>query len=826
MRTTSPTHDAPSSRPAPHEAAASTLSAGHLPFHPGVSGRTLAHLDFARILERLAEEARTVLGARLARVPRLFADRERVIHELSLTSEMRWLSDHARPPPFGGISDVSRLLAYAAKEGALEAADLLQIADTLRGMWLLRTFLEGVREETPGLYAAGVAVPEIRHVHEALYGAFDEDGTLRDDASPDLAELRVRRRSLHERVRRRIGELLRDSNVKAHLQDDYFTIREDRYVLPVRSGERGEVEGIIHGSSQTGQTLYIEPAELVTLNNELKLCEQAVLLEEHRILAGLTALVAAHRDEIDVALQVVAELDVICARGRLAAAMGAHAPAVPEDASEIVLDAARNPHLQLRGVPVVPNDVKLGGDFRMLVLTGPNAGGKTVTLNTVGLCALMARAGLHIPCGPDSRLPVYSQILTLLGDNQDLQADLSTFSGHLERVREILEQVGPNSLVLLDELAVGTEPSQGAALALAVAEAIVDRGAIGVVTTHYERLKTMSLGDGRFQNGAVGLDERTHEPTYLLTLGMPGSSSALEVAARLGLDPDVIDRAAELLGDKGRSMERVLQQLDEEKERLRKERERFTRQRERLERELSSIEAERARIEEEGDLLVRKAREEALEEIAAIRRRMALIIRDLQREPSGKVVQRRRVQVSEAERRLQEEARALGQELPKAADEYPELPRSEARPGLEVWVPAFGREGIIAEVRGNKAIVALGSIRTTVALSGLRLPKAKKVSKAPRAVPDIRELAAPPRTSDNTCDVRGQRVEEALDAVERFLDAAMLKNWSAVFVLHGHGTGRLKSGLRDGLQRSRYVERFEAAAPDHGGDAVTLVWLR
>lgn len=801
---------------------------GAVPLHPGVPDQTLIDLDFPRVLARLAEHARTVLGQRLARVPRLWEDVGRVRRELGLTTEVRLLVDAGTPPPLGGISDVGAFLDHAAKQGALEASELLQIADSLRGMWLLRRYLDAERENAPGLFIIGTALPDLEHLHTRLYDTFDDDGTISDDASPALEGLRARRRALHEQVHRRIQQLLKDDETKSRLQDQYFTIREDRYVLPVRSGERGAVDGIIHGSSQTGQTLYIEPAELVGVNNELKLCEQAVALEEYKILSRLTDLLREHRAEIRAGLEVVAEIDVILARARLAIEMEAHPPIVSTD-GPIRLNRARNPLLVLRRIPVVANDVTVGDGFSLLVLTGPNAGGKTVTLGTTGLCALMTRAGLHLPVGPDSAMPVYTRVLTVVGDNQDLQSDLSTFSGHVKRVQDVLDRVQARSLVLLDELAVGTEPSQGAALGIAMCEAIADRGATGIVTTHYERMKTLSLEDPRFKNGAVGLDDKTHEPTYRLTMGLPGSSSALEIAARQGLDSGVVERAGALLGDRGRSLERALQQLDMERTALDAERLALLAERRDIGNERRILAAEQERLTKDGDRLVREARADALQEITQIRQQLGAIVKDLQKSPDARSVQKRRVQVSELEKAL---VKGKTDNKPAAQEEVEEeqrpLERSEAAVGIPVWVPAFSKEGRIEEVRGGKVVVSVGSIRTTVPIASLKHPKVgpKRPSTRARAPVTVRPLAPPPRSPDNTCDVRGHRMDEALEKVDRFLDQALLKSWAVVFVLHGHGTGRLKAGLRDALRTSHYVDRWEKAIPDHGGDAVTVVWLQ
>ena len=802
----------------------------------GIPERTLADLDFARVLARLSWHTRTTLGEVLATTPRFFARASRVRHELELVSEMRGLVDAQNSPPFGGISDVRPILVRAAKAGTLDGEDLLLVAGCLRGVWLLRRFLLSRADDLPLLCDLAMKLPEIDGVHETLFDAFEENGELSDDATAALFELRNKKRALHERLRRRVQSMLHAKGVEERLMDSYYTVRDERYVLPVKSGERAEVDGIIHGSSHTGRTLFIEPAELVGLNNELKLCEQEVMREEHRILAELTRLVAGHKVELELSLDVAAEVDLIYGRARLAAEMDAHAPILSDD-DAVRLDQARNPLLVLRGIPVVANDIEVGGERRLLVITGPNAGGKTVTLSTLGLCALMVRAGLHIPVGPDSRVPVYGKILTVLGDNQDLQADLSTFSGHLERLKALLVEASQGSLVLLDEIAVGTAPGQGAALAISVLESLVDRGAVGCVTTHYERLKTLSLENDRFQNAAVALDKETGEPTYRLRLGMPGSSSGLDMAERLGLPADIVARAREILGGGLANVEKSLQRLDAERGRLEASRAAVEEERAALDKQRRRLEREELRLQEAGEDLVRSTREEAIAELEEARAQIRAVVRELQRDPTQSSAHKRRIKLAEVEKRLQAaEQQAANPAAPSPAEPKGPAPLApgEAVVGMSVYVPSLLRVGTITEIKGKQAQVSVGNIRTRIPLKKLmRPPEVKKPrsepirrkhSAAANAQPD--EVAMPPRASDNTVDVRGHRLDEAVAKVEQFLDDAILRKRTVVYVLHGHGTGRLKSGLRDGFKRSRYVARYDVADPDKGGDAVTVVWLK
>ena len=659
--------------------------------------------------------------------------------------------------------------------------------------------------------------------------------------------------------------MLRDEEVLEHLQDTWFTIREDRYVLPVRSGERSDVDGIIHGSSQTGRTLFIEPAELVPINNELKLLEQAVKVEEQRILAWLSEGVGEHADALLSGLVEAAKLDGAGARGRLADEMGARTVTIATS-DRIRLMASINPILALRGVPVVQNDIILDGVSRFLVITGPNAGGKTVTLSTLGLFGLMLRAGLALPVGDGSELPVFGEIAAILGDAQDLGADLSTFSGHLTRLVAAQVQVarakttGQPCLLLLDELAAGTEPEQGSALGMALLETFADAGAVGAVTTHFDRLKTLSLGDPRFVNAAVGFDAGSKRPTYRLSFGTPGSSSAFDIARRIGLDSATLDRASALMGDESRSLDAILKRLEAERDALSAERELVRAERKRVAHDRDLLARKIERLELEGQNAVLEQKRKALAEVAEARELIASITRELQRDRDPRTVERRRVKIAETEKKLREGLPA--NEQPRKVMRRLPVTVEEAASGLPVYVPHLDREGVIESVRGANIGVVLGDLRLNVKLDDLLHGKPRLVEmdtsssnklkplmkterttpphpKSPRAAPRTgpqrisppgasptpAPAGPPPRSPDITCDVRGMRADEALSLIDRFLDGITLAGRNVAFVLHGHGTGRLKAQVREAFRTSRYVDSWEPASEEHGGDAVTLVWL-
>jgi DNA mismatch repair protein MutS2 len=761
------------------------------------------------------------MGARIVGEARFFSAPSRVQQELNLTTEMVALWQLDKKAPMGGIKDISGLLGAANKDRVLDAPEILEVADCIRGVWLLRGFIEANHEDAPLLSELASATREMDFFHDEIYVLFDDNGELAGSASEQLGSMRKSARSLHRRIRSKIEGMLADLAIREHLQDDYFTVRENRYVLPVRLGEKPFVAGIIHGSSQTGQTLFIEPESLVPLNNELKLCEHSIALEERRILAQSTRKIGSRHKEILVMLELAVTIDTICARARLAIEMEAKAPLLCAQGS-VSLKQARNPILVLRGLNVVANDIALSDDWQVLILSGPNAGGKTVTMSTLGLFALMLRAGLLIPAHESSTMPIFGEVLMVKGDQQDLNADLSSFSGHLKRLQEVLAAMTEKSLVLIDEIVVGTEPDQGAALAIAVIERIADCGAVAVVTTHYKRLKTLSLSDTRFQNASVGIDPKSQRPNYQLSFGAPGASSPIELAAQMGLESGIVDRARELWGEKEQSLEAILNKLAQDQELLAEERLAVEHQRERLEREVQEYNERIQEIENNADELVQKARAEAFEELRHAKEALAEVVRELQKDRSPTTVHRRRNKV----RVIEEELVSAGDGELSHPDAPPHLPRSEAVVGARCYLPAFSRDGVIVEIRGVNAVVQIGTMTSTLAIQSLRQPKDAAKKQRTEAVPvTVAPQGLPPKTSENTCDVRGHRLDEALDRVEQFLDNALLNDCPIIYVLHGHGTGRLKAGIRQSFDSSRYVRKHAPADRNRGGDGVTVVWL-
>lgn len=728
--------------------------------------------------------------------------------------------------PLRDFTDVSEAVDVARRGGTLAVTDLAGIRRVLAVARELRAFVEARRDRFQALADAVTSEVRLERLAERLELALDPDGTLSDHASPELREARARVRDARAALKERLEQsLLEHAEL---LQGRYVTERDGRYALPVRADAHLRVEGIVLGSSASGGTLFVEPKEATEHGNKLKLRLAAVEREEERVLADLSRQVASYADAIDGALAAAVEADRLSAIAGYARATRAEV-LLPDGSHAVDLKDVRHPLLAMRGVPVVSNDVRVQGG-RALVISGPNAGGKTVVLKCLGLAVWMARAGLPIPAAPESKLGWFSEVLADVGDEQSLERSLSTFSAHVQRLSELVSRARPGTLVLLDEVASGTDPEEGAALAAAVLEALTERGAAVAVTTHYERLKELAAAGERLENASVGFDFVKLAPTFRLALGVPGPSSALAVAGRFGLGEAVIARARALLPDRAKEREQAVEELG---------------------RERAALEAERLTLR--GELALARSLREELEAEKA--RGAALADEELGREAREltSVVRAARAEVREARRRLKAGSLDAGalRDVERAVSrgaahvamggsveqhaarnvQPPPEPKPQAFPlGATVRLKRLGTLATVdAEAERGLIRLRAGSLRLTVPLSDIE-PAAKgarpaAVKHQPRSSHTAR-LPDAVRTPSNTLDLRGTRADDVAPRVDAFLDVMLGEGESVGFVLHGHGTGAVKAAVREHLGASSYVEHSRAAEPDEGGDAFTVFWIK
>lgn len=817
--------------------------------------KTLCDLEWETLLAELANHCRTEWGCDTARrLPHLL-ELEQVERRLDECDEAaKWVTE-GEPPKFGGVTDVREGLERAGLGGVLEPAVLRAVSDLARASDRITKSLRQRGDRAPLMAQIGADMRPVSWVAALIEGAVGEDGCLLDSASPYLGDLRNRVRGLDQRLRKRLEGWLTNSELEPYLQDRFFTFRQGRYVLPVRASDQHDVPGIIHGRSGSGQTLFIEPDQLVKANNELKYAQIAIEEEEQRVLAELASEVAAAAKDLSFNLVRLIYLDVTFAMGHLAREMRASRIGLTEGGG-IHLLQARHPLLALRETQsqgdfrVVANDICFGtkqfeNGGKVLVISGPNTGGKTVTLKTLGLFALMTRAGLLVPVEEDSTLPWFSSVFADIGDEQSIANNLSSFSAHIAHILEFLPRVTESSLVLLDELFSGTDPVQGAGLGTALLEEINRKDALVAATTHSEALKRHALSHHDFSNASMGFNLGVLKPTYELKLGLPGSSHALAVARHMGM-PESILKVAEALVEGGgfSKVETLLAELEEHQQRLnqrerelvdakltaKQEAERYQRERERLhELALAEVDESLTSVFE----MIRKA-----ESLLKRRRRDLSAVANKPKPVSQQKLDEIGHDLRDLKTSLRESHAA--RDRSKTLAQRDPIVFDDVQPGQPVWVQSFKRIGTVVLVDRDRAqvTVRLGSLKTTIDANDCFQPSIAESQQivdeskrpkpaAPRPVESEpkQQDAIPPQTPGNTLDLRGLRVDESLDELDKYLDEAFRRLEPGVYIIHGHGTGALKKAVREALRSSPCVSGFRPGERGEGGDGVTVVFL-
>jgi DNA mismatch repair protein MutS2 len=784
--------------------------------------RALRHLEWSRVadawLARCSGQAARRIGVTFS------ASLEEARQLLAQTAEAAACLAQGEGLPLDDLRDIGPHLERLARDGTLDVQALADIRATLQHATRVRRFLGARRALTPALSAAAELDPSLDTLEGELARAIELDGTLRDDASEDLSRVRAEIAGLRERIIGRLEDVIAKQN--ALLSDTYFTLRDGRYVLPVRRDAHDRLPGIVHGASSSGASIFVEPRAVVAHGNRLKVAEAEAEREQLRILAALSDRVRERLPELLAAAETLNQLDLRHAAALLAREYRGVAPLLV-DQPLAQLKAARHPGLALEGVHVVPNDIEIEAG-RGLVVSGPNAGGKTVVLKTLGLSALMARAGLLLPAADGSRIGFFDPILTELGDEQSTVTNLSTFSAHVRNLVEILDQTKRGALVLLDELATGTDPGEGGALACALTQTFCERGAAIVVTTHYEALKALAERDDRLRSASVGFDPVQLSPTFELLLDVPGASSALTVARRFGLPASVIEAAAQFVPESARDFELLVQGLRDAVTQARTERAELEVDRRKLDAERREQDARTSELAAQSKRKLSREAEQLMSELRSARAELdqaRTLLRKHERDAQ---------QLAEAEKKIQkaaapvsvgsELATALAQNETRAAFSAPELTI-----GARVYVPRLRAEAVVVEgPQKNKVLVAVGAMKLWVDMPDLRKPETA-AAEADVAVP-ARELgrteSAPMRSTDNTIDVRGLRADDALAMLDSFIDRLYSGPMRVGFVLHGHGSGALRAAVREHLKAAPpYVQTTRPGAPDEGGEAITVFYL-
>ncbi|HOQ36408.1 MAG TPA: endonuclease MutS2 [Acetivibrio sp.] len=789
--------------------------------------KTFKILEFDKIINLLVNLTSSPLGAEIASRLLPETDYDKVLKSLKETSDGVTFIVKRGSPPMGGVNDIRESLKRLEIGAVLNPGELLKIAGVLKAVRNLKNYAndESIKSEDENIVGELIRCLEPnKRVEEKINSSIVSEEEISDMASPTLANIRRQIRKAQESIKDRLNEILRSPAYKKYMQEPIVTMRGDRYVIPVKQEYRAEIPGLIHDSSASGATIFVEPMAVVEANNnirELKIKEQ---LEIERILYELSEDVRSIIDTLKSNVTLLARIDFIFAKSKLSLDFRCVCPALNDD-RKIVIKKGRHPLLDPK--TVVPIDFWIGEDFSTLVVTGPNTGGKTVTLKTVGLFTLMTQAGLHIPANEGTQIGVFKKIFADIGDEQSIEQSLSTFSSHMKNIVNILNNIDSETLVLFDELGSGTDPTEGAALAMAILEFLKDRGCTTVATTHYSQLKVYAVTTRFVENACCEFDVETLKPTYKLLIGVPGKSNAFAISKRLGLLDDVIERAKEFLTqedikfeDMLLSIEKNLSKTEEEKKRA----ESYRLEAEKLKRE---IEEQKIKLAESKEKYIKQAKEDARKILYEAKREAEEIVaqmRKLQKEvhiqESSKKAEELRL---ELKRKVDSVEEALTQPIVRR-DTLAKHPQS-LKPGDSVLIVTLNQKGTVLAPpdKDGEVLIQAGIMKVNIHISNLKLIDEQKIELKKSGFSDIG--AGKARSISTEIDIRGYNLEEALESVDKYLDDASIAGLGTVSIIHGKGTGTLRSGIHKYLKSSSRVKSFRLGKYGEGESGVTIVEL-
>ena len=789
--------------------------------------KSLRVLEFNKIVDILKTKVSSSLGLKYIENLTPSSDYEEVKYMLEETSQAQGILLKRGSVGLNGIHDIEDKAKRAEIGASLDPGSLIKIADTLRVARNLKNTLASSEEEEfnyPVIQGLSNSLYVYRDVEDKIYNAIVSEIEISDNASSELRDIRRRIVQKNQSIRSKLNSIISSTTYQKYLQDAIISVRGDRFVVPVKAEYRSYVSGIIHDQSSSGATLFIEPMSIVDMNNELRQLRLKEQEEIERILAELSALVGEISHDIISNQEILGKLDFAFAKGKLSIAMKAVEPNLNED-KFINIKAGRHPLLDAE--TVVANDIYLGRNFHTLLITGPNTGGKTVTIKTVGLFALMTQSGLHIPANYGSSMCVFDNVFADIGDEQSIEQSLSTFSSHMTNIVSILKDVTENSLVIFDELGAGTDPIEGASLAIAILEDVKMAGAKCIATTHYTELKNYALTKEGVENAAVEFDVDTLSPTYRLLMGIPGKSNAFEISKKLGLSDYIISRAREFIDDSNIELEDVIQEAEKSRLKAIEEREEAEKLKVEIEKVKQEYDERLAKITSQRDKLIEQAKSEAFritrgakEEVDNIIKELRQIENEMASKEKNRKIEALRKELSSSMGALQPSVESMI--IPKVATK--EI--KNLKPGDEVKVITLNQNGSVISVdeRKKEAVVQIGIMKMTLPFKSLQKVKADvktTVTKGTRSI-----IKSKSGRVKSEVDLRGMNLEEAIMEVDKYLDDACVAGLEYVTIIHGIGTGVLKSGIQEVLKKNKHVKSQRPGQYGEGGAGVTIAVLK
>ncbi len=788
--------------------------------------KALDVLEYNKIIKLLMEEAGSEMTRQKISELRPYTDVRVISEELRSTTEAVDLIVHKGALPTGGIYDIGSSVEFARKGGTLTMKQLLQVNYNMGIAARVVSFVKSDVPPMPLITSMTELLVTMPRLYEQIDRSIISEDEMSDNASSELRDIRRAMARANDSIKVKLNHIINSAANRTYLQDAIVTMRNGRYVVPVKQEYRGHVPGIVHDQSKAGSTLFIEPQSVVNLNNELKELELAEEAEIARILAELSERVAEHYHDLKNNQELLLQLDFIMAKGKLSGRMRGEEPAI-NDKGLLNLKQGRHPLIDPK--KVVPINVAVGGRYRSLVVTGPNTGGKTVTLKTAGLLSLMAQSGLHIPAQGTSEIPVYTQIFADIGDEQSIEQSLSTFSSHMKNIVRIVEEADEHSLVLIDELGAGTDPTEGAALAISILERLYQKGASILATTHYNEIKKYALATEGVENASMEFDVETLSPTYRLSIGIPGKSNAFEISQKLGLPEDLIERAGQLLERKDIEFEDVISTIEGDKKRAEEERDEAIRINLDMKKKQEELEKQLADLKKKKEKVLADAREEAREILREARETANEVQKELKALAKADSLGERNKRFDQSRRKLKEKEDRYAERIIRQVNSNP-VNASQLKVGDRVKVLSLDQNGEILTLpdpEGNLQ-VKIGIMKANLNVDDLMLivdgTEKKKKPKGGSKYGSLYKAKA--QSVSITINVQGQNLEDAMMNVEKYLDDAYVAGLEEVTVIHGRGEGILSKGLRNMMKRQKHVASFRKGNYNEGGDGVTVVKLK
>ena len=794
--------------------------------------KTFKVLEYPKIIEMLRQQAGCVMAKERIAELAPYTDIRKIREALQETSEASRAIVAKGNAPLGQIYDIGPALHFSRKGGTLTMRQLLQVLYNIRVASNMVTWFKSDLPELPILMGMAEVLATFPRLADNIDRCIISEDEMADSASPELRNIRRGIVRQNEAIRNRLGQIISSSDNKTFLQDAIVTMRDGRYVVPVKAEHRGRIPGIVHDQSSTGATIFIEPQVIVNLNNELRELELAEKAEIERILAELSGAVAEHFHDLVNNQKLLTEMDFIFAKGKLSVMMEADAPTMNESGL-VNLKQARHPLIEKK--KVVPINVAVGGsEYTTLVVTGPNTGGKTVTLKTTGLLAMMAQSGLHIPALPSSQLPVFQKIYADFGDEQSIEQSLSTFSSHMKNIVEVVEKTGDDTLVLLDELGAGTDPTEGAALAIAVLERLRFAGATTIATTHYTELKKYALSTKGVENASMEFNVETLSPTYKLSIGIPGKSNAFEISKKLGLPEEIIDRASALIERGDIEFEDVISAIEADKKRAEAERDEAIALRVAMEKQKAELERQQKLLEKQKKEIIANAREEARIMVREAKDTAAEVQKELKELAKLDSLGERTKRFDKSRKKLKEkEDKYAERKTIREVNNDNPVSAADLKVGDRVKLLTLDQNGEILSLPDEKGnlMIQVGIMKMSANLKDLMLindgTKKKKVPQPKSSSGKYGSMYKEKAMNISVnCNVQGQNLEDACMNVEKYLDDAYMAGLKEVTVIHGRGEGILKDGIRNMLRRNKLVASYRKGGYNEGGEGVTIVKLK